>query len=140
MFVLFMSSTVPLLLLQTGDDPLQLAPFLPLYGLEDLRRALWLTAGGALPSQGLTVLKDEGVLVIPAGVERAVMSDESKHPANIRTLKDDCHHLIADQLNAEGLFPDFYPRKSPYIKVRNIQLYDNYNSKLRSKHELFTIK
>lgn len=120
-----MSSTVPLLLLQTGDDPLQLAPFLPLYSLEDLRRALWLTAGGALPSQGLTVLKDEGVLVIPVGVETAVMSDESKHPANIRTLKDGgiCHHLIADQLNAEGLFTDFYPRKSTYMKVRNIKLY-----------------
>lgn len=123
--LILVSSTVPLLVLQTGDDPLQLAPFLPLYGLEDLRRALWLTAGGALPSQGLTVLKDEGVLVIPVGVERAVMSDESKHPANIRTLKDGgiCHYLIADQLNAEGLFTDLYPRKSLYIKVRNIKLY-----------------
>lgn len=99
-------STVPLLLLQTGDDPLQLAPFLPLHGLEDLRRALWLTAGGALPSQGLTVLKDEGVLVIPVGVQRAAVSDDSQHLANIRSVKDGGirHHLIADQLNEERLF------------------------------------
>lgn len=99
-------STAPLLLLQAGDDPLQLAPFLPLYGLQDLRWALWLTAGGALPSQGLTVLKDEGVLVIPVGVERAAPSDDSKHLANIRSVKDGgiCHCLIADQLNEKRLF------------------------------------
>lgn len=102
----FSVSTVPLLLLQTGDDPLQLAPFLPLYGLEDLRRALWLTAGGALPSQGLTVLKDEGVLVIPVGVQRAAVSDGSQHLANIRSVKDGGirHQFIADQLNKERFF------------------------------------
>lgn len=65
------STTVPLLLLQTGNDPLQLASLLSLHGLQDLCRTLWLTAGGALPSQHLTVLQDKGMLVIPTGNKSA---------------------------------------------------------------------
>lgn len=46
------------------------------------------------------------MLVIPVGVERAAVSDESKHLANIRSVKDGGirHHLIADQLNEERIF------------------------------------
>lgn len=65
---------VPLLLLQTGYDPLQLASFLPLHSLQDLGRALGLAVRGALPSQRLAVLEDQGVLVIP--VESAELGDE----------------------------------------------------------------
>lgn len=62
------SNTLPLLLLQTSYDPLQLASFLPLHSLKDLGRTLGLTAGGALPSKRLTVLQDQGMLVVPVGV------------------------------------------------------------------------
>lgn len=63
------SKAIPLLLLQTSNDPLQLASFLPLYGMQDLARTLWLTTGGAFPSQRLTVLQNQGMLIIPMGVE-----------------------------------------------------------------------
>lgn len=62
------SEALPLLLLQTSYDPLQLPSFLPLHSLKDLGRALGLTAGGALPSQRLTVLQDQGMLVVPVEV------------------------------------------------------------------------
>lgn len=61
----FGDSTVPLLLLQPSDDPLQLPSLLLLHGLQDLRRTLGLTAGGALASQRLAVLQDQGMLVVP---------------------------------------------------------------------------
>lgn len=57
--------TLPLLLLQSSDDPLQLPSLLPLHGLQDLGGTLGLTVGGALASQRLAVLQDEGVLVVP---------------------------------------------------------------------------
>lgn len=59
------NSTLPLLLLQSSDDPLQLASLLPLHGLQDLGGTLGLTAGGALATQRLAVLQDQGVLVVP---------------------------------------------------------------------------
>ena len=52
-----------------SNDPLQLASFLPLHSLQDLGRALGLTAGGARSSQRLTVLQDQGMLIVPVGVE-----------------------------------------------------------------------
>lgn len=70
----------PLLLLQTSNDPLQLSSFLPLHSLEDLGRTLGLTAGGAFPSQRLTVLQDEGVLVVPVENNKSsTISYTSKH-------------------------------------------------------------
>lgn len=59
------ASSLPLLLLQASDDPLQLPSLLPLHGLQDLGGTLWLTAGGALATQRLAVLQDQGVLVVP---------------------------------------------------------------------------
>lgn len=56
---------IPLLLLEASYDALQFAAFLPLHGLQDLRRTLGLAAGGALPSKCLTVLQDESMLVVP---------------------------------------------------------------------------
>lgn len=94
--LLNLSHVLPLLLLQASDDPLQLSSFLPLHGLQDLGRTLGLTAGGALPSQRLTVLQDQGMLVVPVGVGEwtTVMS---KEPRDILSL--------VGQLK---LFPDLF--------------------------------
>lgn len=84
--------TSPLLLLQPGDDPLQLPSLLPLHGLQDLGGALWLTVGGALAAQRLAVLQDEGVLVVPvcrlkrdAAVMRESLTESSPPLGGTRT-------------------------------------------------------
>lgn len=71
----------PLLLFQPSDDPFQLPSLLLLHSLQDLRRALGLTAGGALPSQRLTVLQDQSVLVIPVEIKVSYVTCEvtTKH-------------------------------------------------------------
>ena len=54
----------PLFFLQVGNDPLQFSAFFPFYRLQDLSWALGLADRG-LPSKRLTVLLDEGMLVLP---------------------------------------------------------------------------
>lgn len=91
---------VPLFLLQPSDDPLQLPSLLPLHGLQDLGRTLGLTAGGALPSQRLTVLQDQGMLVVPVGVEEctALMREEPRHLVSVRRSRLPSVQSVQDAL------------------------------------------
>lgn len=91
---------VPLFLLQPSDDPLQLPSLLPLHGLQDLGRTLRLTAGGALPSQRLTVLQDQGMLVVPVGVEECtvLMREEPQHLVSVRRSRSPSVQSVQEAL------------------------------------------
>lgn len=62
--VSFSRSSTPLLFLQFSNDPLQFSAFFPFYRLQDLGGTLGLAHWG-LPSEGLAVLLDEGMFVLP---------------------------------------------------------------------------
>jgi len=64
-----------LFFLQVGNDPFQFPTFFPFYRLQDLSWTLGLADWG-LPSKRLTVLLDEGMLVLHTSCGRAAIGEE----------------------------------------------------------------